>query len=825
MARETPHPVASDPPPGPGPIDGLDSLTAALRELRVWAGSPSYTWIAREVGVIRGRRGAARVGAAPGRVTVYDCFRDGRQRIDTDLVVDIAEALGAGIEGRTLWRLAARSAMRPAGRITSQVAALPQRTRPFAGRAEELARLTAPDAPRVHVLHGLSGVGKSALAVTAAHELLEAGLVDTAVRVVLGSGEGDLDPFDAIVSVLRTLDPHGTVPSTPAGRRAAYLRLLSSRSTALVLDDVDRPEDVELLLPIDSTTRVLITSRWVLEWPIGVEDIELDGLDAASCARLLSLTAGRRLAVDDQAAVDLQQASDGLPLAVSLIGARAARQTTWTAGQHVQAYRDRLTSLQLEDGVAGALTITYDGLRDDERRALRLLSLHPALETGLGAAAALLGRSTGATYTVLVALERSHLLRRTAENRWEMHSLVQVFGQRAALHEELTEDRAAASRRVLDFYCAKCASAIIVPNPSAAGDLSWLPEAPARWGAEDAVHWLETERTTLLAAADQAFGQGHHTHFLRLATMLSWHLWNRGDMNTAMSLQRVAASTAAVLGDSVAEATAERHLGMTYVRSSRPAQARAHLERAVALLRDDRHGHLPAALNSLAVCSLITGDYEQAIRELDQVNELAVGAGDADLRSRALANLGVAHTRLGHMDEAVAALEGAARLAAEHHWPDRERISLSNLADIFAQSDDPQVLHRAVRTAEAAITQAQSFGDEIGVLYSRSNLAIALHRLGDTAQAFALTHRVREQAERLEVPELLASVLNNLAQMHQRDGRPDQARSWFRRALEVARARDAAFEVERAEHGLAALGGDAHATVVSTTRGSSEGPG
>lgn len=816
---------STDPPPGPGLIDGLDALAAALRELRTWAGSPSYARIARDVGAIRAERGVPPREATPGRVTVYDCFRDGRQRIDTDLVVDITQALGAEHEDRTLWRLAARGAMRPAGRVAPQVASLPSRPTPFAGRDRERARLTAADAPRLQVLHGLPGVGKSALAVVAAHDLLEAGQVDSAIRVTLRSDGGDIDPFDAIVSVLRTFAPNDSLPTTPAAQRAAYLRLLDAQRVLLVLDDAVSVEDVELLMPTDRRTRVLITSRWVLDWPLGIERIELGGLDPASSARLLTLTAGRPIEIDAAVADDLWRVSGGLPLAVSLIGARAARRAMWTGAEHVQAYRDQLESLQLEDAVVGALTVTYDGLAEDERRALRLLALHPAPETGLAAAEALIGDADQSCRALLDTLTRSHLLRHVSEDRWEMHALVQVFGRRVAVYDERVSVREAARERLLDLYCEYGAAAVVATQPSAAADITWLAGGPADWSAAEAVRWFAEERATLLATADWADQHGHHVHFLRLSTLLTWHLWSRGEMDRALSIQRVAVSTAAMIGDRFAEATAERCLGMTYVRGSSPARARAHLERSVTLLGSDDRSQLPLALNALAVCSLMTGDYLRAVDELEQVVNLAVGRGDADLRCRALSNLGVAHSRLGNFDQAIVALEEAVRTAAANHWPDRERLALTNLSDIFATSDDPSRSQRAVQVAQTAVELAEASGDEVGALYSETNLAIALHRRGESARGRSMSVAVMERANRLGVPELVASVLNNIADMYAREGDRVEARSGFLRAQEFAERIDAAYEQERAIRGLAELGASDGVTVVPTTRGSSERPG
>ena len=78
--------------PDPGAARTLDELIEVLRRLKVWAGEPSYE-------VITDRINAAwtAAGRPPGelarRGTVVDCFKLGRRRLNTDLLVAVVRAL------------------------------------------------------------------------------------------------------------------------------------------------------------------------------------------------------------------------------------------------------------------------------------------------------------------------------------------------------------------------------------------------------------------------------------------------------------------------------------------------------------------------------------------------------------------------------------------------------------------------------------------------------------------------------------------------------------------------------------------------------------
>jgi Domain of unknown function (DUF4062) len=199
---------------------------------------------------------------------------------------------------------------------------------PFlAGREELLAELGARLAsgestgPRVVVLSGLAGAGKTSVAVEYAHRrLAEAGVVwqlpaeDAAVLAAgfselaaqLGAGEGwGGDPVAAVHSVL-------------ARYPARWL---------LVFDNVRDRASVAGLVPPGGDGQVLITSRNAL-WPPG-ELVEVPVLDSEVAAGFLAARTGDP---DRQAAVGLAEAVGGLPLALE------------QAAAYIQAAGDSLAS-------------------------------------------------------------------------------------------------------------------------------------------------------------------------------------------------------------------------------------------------------------------------------------------------------------------------------------------------------------------------------------------------------------------------------------------------------------------------------------------------
>jgi len=176
--------------------------------------------------------------------------------------------------------------------------------------AELTDRLAAPSwhcgRPVVQVIAGMSGVGKSALAVHIGHQL-RSHFPDGRLHAALSDATGPVHPAEVLGRLLRLLGVLGThLPDSVEGRSTLLRDRLAGRRVLLVLDDVVDEAQVRPLIPGDEHSAVLITSRNRLTGLAGARTVDLTVLDAADSLRLLATVLGAaRVAAEPDAAADL----------------------------------------------------------------------------------------------------------------------------------------------------------------------------------------------------------------------------------------------------------------------------------------------------------------------------------------------------------------------------------------------------------------------------------------------------------------------------------------------------------------------------------------
>ena len=138
----------------------------------------------------------------------------------------------------------------PGGVVAAATRTLPRDLISFTGRQRELEQLAAAGAGAVvgiHAIGGMAGVGKTALAVHAAHKLAGRFPGGQIFLPLHGHtpGQQPVDPGDALASLLLTAGvPAAQVPPDTAARMALWRDRLAERQLLLILDDAASSEQV-----------------------------------------------------------------------------------------------------------------------------------------------------------------------------------------------------------------------------------------------------------------------------------------------------------------------------------------------------------------------------------------------------------------------------------------------------------------------------------------------------------------------------------------------------------------------------------------------------
>jgi DNA-binding SARP family transcriptional activator len=225
-------------------------------------------------------------------------------------------------------------------------------------------------APRVAMISGPPGVGKTALAVRIAHMLADE-VPDGQLFAWLG---GETDPRAILHRFLRTLGiTESEMPGSLEERSALYRACMVDRRAVLLIDDAHSEAQVRPLLPGSQDALTIITGRRSLTALESVHHLDLAPLSDGDTVRLLADIIGQqRVDAEPVLAERIARRCEGLPLAVRAVGARLRGRAHWSLARLAQIVDDdsrRLDAFRFGDlDVRAALGSGYTRLTRPARR-------------------------------------------------------------------------------------------------------------------------------------------------------------------------------------------------------------------------------------------------------------------------------------------------------------------------------------------------------------------------------------------------------------------------------------------------------------------------
>lgn len=679
---------------------------------------------------------------------------------------------------------------------------LPRDVADFTGREPDLAALLAAvRADRVVAVDGMAGVGKTTLAVHAAHRLA-ADYPDAQLYLDLHGftdGRAPLAPDDALRALLSALRvPSEKVPQDgDVELRAACWRAELARLRAvIVLDNAVDAAQVAPLLPGAGASVAIVTSRNRLVELDEVPPVSLDVLTARESAELLARASGDsggpdgRLGREPEHAAEVLRLCGNLPLALRLAAARLRHRPGWSIGILVE----RMAEGPSEFDTAFGMSVRQ--LPRDQRRLFRLLGLIPGATFTDHVAAAVAELPVRTVRAMLEDLLDAHLIQQPAADRYRLHDLVRAHARRATFDTDSDADRERALHRILDYYVHTAAAAdaampFLTPTrPVSAGSPpAELPRFPDR---DAAFGWFVAEYTNLMAVFGAAVEVGAVVHVCELPRFLRTFFARRCGTTHLNALFEQSLTAAQRLGDPRQLAEAHSDLGFARYNAGRLTEAAAAYDTAAGLI---------AAGDPLSRAELIMrraqlrwdeGDVDEPLGLFRQAHELYAASGCPTSAADALAGEAWAVLQLGDAPEAARLARRALDIAPSL----QARITLG----VATAAEDPDT---ALAHLDQALAAARADGHRHNEAWCLNCQGVALRRMGRFADALTAHRAAFALLDELFEEHWKIHFLNGFAETCRLADLPDEAQRLYRETLALAPRLGHRYEEATAHLGLA----------------------
>ncbi|MGW6981720.1 tetratricopeptide repeat protein [Streptomyces sp. NPDC054932] len=669
---------------------------------------------------------------------------------------------------------------------------LPAPAEPFAGRRAELtriaqwvqaARASTETRPVVVVLHGEPGVGRTALALRAAHGLRDQFRGACVVDLRGGSageasGEAPLSTREALLHLMNRLGApreqllfrEGASAEQQVRRLGElYHQHLQGLPVTVLLDDAVDAAQVRVLVPERSESLVLVTAREPLELPADlaawVYQLPVERLARDEAAELVVAAGpGAGAAQEDVAAV--VELSGGLPLALRMLaplaggGLGPAAGSRGPAGGGLEPAGGGLEPAlgAAADPVEAALRAADARLAEPARQLLWRLPLAGRASLGGAAAAALADVPEAAALRTLEELWEAGLIERVRGQRFRMHDAVRSYAAARSAAEDAATDadrvRAAAAHERLIRNYAQLADAVI---RMVDGKMSTRANQFGGHGftsLDAALRWLDDESSFITAALRHSEGVDQQAVLDLLGALCDFCLL-RGDLYRLGEIDELTQAVSA--GQNGVKGQQGRLVRSVQWRTGIAARQLGELDKARTTLASvvdqymeaDQEAAAAMALISLGITLHHQGNLPEAavrIREALVLQEPAELAGD---RAWGLHALAAVERDRAHLAEAARLLETSLVLHRENESVHGEAWAHFQLGQVHLRFGD---VERAEVELRLALDLYGRTRDDRGVAWALTQLGRARVVDGDPGPAVeglreALTrHREAEDA-------------------------------------------------------------------------------
>jgi tetratricopeptide (TPR) repeat protein len=681
---------------------------------------------------------------------------------------------------------------------------LPHDIASFTGRREDLSRLlglgsqaagTRGQVLGIHAIDGMAGIGKTALAVHAAH-LLAPRYPDGQIFLHLhghAPGQRPVEPADALATLLLTAGvPPGQIPDDLAARTASWRDWVNAKKLLLLLDDAISSEQVRPLIPGSPQALVMITSRRRLTALDEVVSMSLDTMPPDEATELFTRLAARPgLTPSDPGVAEAVRLCGYLPLAIRLTAAQLAHHASWTLNELVAdlaSTRNRIAAMRAEsESVTSAFDLSYHDLTSDQQLLFRRLGLHPGSDFDAYIGAALSGLDLRATQRLLDDLYNHHLIDEPGRGRYRMHDLLREQARTLAAQDSAADNEAAIDRLLSYFLhtAINAAGHIAGRMPAQAPPPVEPPPAwsPSFSTAAESLAWLRAERTNLHSAVDSAVSRTIPQVAIYLPVVLTPFLRGQGFWEQAIALNRNAEAVARTVNNRYGEALALWSRSSIHRVSGEYPAAIACLEQAIVLHRGlgDRLGEA-SDLYELGVLRRLAYDYAADEATQTEARRIYRELGNSLGEANTFHEMGIAKWLMGDLS---GSLESQLRARDLYRESDNSNGLAAAYGEIALVNNSAGNYPVAATNVASSLSIHREVGNRYSEAYSLMFLGTSQYLTGDNAAAADTLLHVVDLDRELGNLYAMAFALRELGVVRLRQGDYEQARTILVQAVAI----------------------------------------
>jgi tetratricopeptide (TPR) repeat protein/transcriptional regulator with XRE-family HTH domain len=707
------------------------------------------------------------------------------------------------------------------------------------GREAEItvikAKLLTTGSEALTALNGLPGVGKTALAITLAHDQeLRAHFKDGVLWAALGPQANILAVLSHWGRLLtiseREMEQLG---SSEAWARAIH-NAIGTRQMLLILDDAWQVDDALLLKVGGPACMHLLTTRF----PAIAAQLVIGGgttlreLSSEQGMDLLSQLAPQAVTVNKQKVQDLVEAVGGLPLALTLIGnylrKHAYTGQTRRISNALDLLTDASTRLQLSQSfgpleshpslpnesslsLGSIIAVTDQTLDPQVRSVLYALSVFPPKPNSFSETAAL--HIAQCEVEELDVLMDTGLLEYNSTERYLLHQSIADYARLNLVEPALSQ----ANKRLIeyaidyiqqhkkDYELLELESTVLLAALEVAYKAEMRPELMQAviafvpfmllraWYDQAALH-IQRAREAALALSDQ-----HSlTYILAFQGQLAQ---KQGRYEESERYYQEGLELARQSTDKEQICTLLDRLGNMTWRRGKFQQAEVYLQEGLRLAYeiDDRE-RIGSILKTLAAVVDNQGNSEQSNRYLLQGLELAREIGEREQLCNVLLNLGANRAGHGHFSEAEIYFQEALELARQIGHREVICIVLNNLGDVAVEEQD---YARADAYLQEGLALARQIEHREWIATLLVNLGFMNRKHGDYIGAAIYIQEALQTARQTNRPFVVCTALYEAGKIYLDQNDVQAAERAFRELLATA-PKGSQDLIALAQYGLAA---------------------